>query len=76
MFGFALIWYIWWLAILAALGILFTVIARSIDDDTHYTIPAAEIERIENERYQQLAAVAPGRPVGGQTIPAPVPETQ
>ncbi|MGA7577992.1 MAG: cytochrome o ubiquinol oxidase subunit I [Desulfobaccales bacterium] len=75
-FGFALIWYIWWLAILAALGILFTVIARSIDDDTHYTIPAAEVERIENERYQQLAAAAPGRPANGQTLPAPVPETQ
>ena len=75
-FGFALIWYIWWLAILAALGILFTVIARSIDDDTHYTIPAAEVERIENERYQQLAAAAPGRPADGQTLPAPVPETQ
>lgn len=57
-FGFAMIWYIWWLAILAALGMLFTVIARSIDDDIHYVIPAAEVERIENERYRQLASVA------------------
>ena len=57
-FGFAMIWSIWWLAILAALGMLFTVIARSMDDDIHYVIPAAEVERIENERYQQLAAVA------------------
>jgi cytochrome o ubiquinol oxidase subunit I len=56
--GFAMIWYIWWLAILAALGILFTVIARSMDDDTHYIIPAAEVRRIEDERYRQLAAVA------------------
>ena len=29
-FGFAMIWYIWWLAILAALGMLVTVIARSM----------------------------------------------
>jgi cytochrome o ubiquinol oxidase subunit I len=57
-FGFAMIWYIWWLAILAALGMLFTVIARSNDDDIHYIIPAAEVERIENERYRQSAAVA------------------
>jgi cytochrome o ubiquinol oxidase subunit 1 len=58
MFGFAIVWYIWWLAILAALGMLFTVIARSIDDDIHYVIPAAEVERIENERYQLLGSVA------------------
>ena len=57
MFGFALIWHIWWLTIVAALGMLFTVIARSMDDDIHYIIPAAEVERIENERYQQLASV-------------------
>lgn len=56
-FGFAMVWYIWWLAILAALGMLFTVIARSMDDDIHYVIPAAEVERIENERYRQLAYV-------------------
>jgi cytochrome o ubiquinol oxidase subunit 1 len=57
LFGFAMIWYIWWLAIVTALGMLVTVIARSMDDDIHYVIPAAEVERIENERYRQLAAV-------------------
>jgi cytochrome o ubiquinol oxidase subunit 1 len=60
--GFALVWDIWWLAGLAALGMLVTVIARSIDDDLHYLIPAAEVERIENERYRQLAAVGPRYP--------------
>lgn len=58
LFGFAVVWHIWWLAIVAALGILFTVIARSMDDNIHYVIPAADVERIENERYRQLAAVA------------------
>lgn len=57
-FGFAMIWHIWWLAILSALGMLFTVIARSMDDDTHYIIPAAEVRRIEDERYRQSASVA------------------
>ena len=74
-FGFAMIWYIWWLAIIAALGMLITVIARLIDDDIHYLIPAAEVERIETERYRQLAAVTPSRPAGQPTIPEPVPET-
>jgi len=72
--GFALIWYIWWLAGLAALGMLVTVIARACDGDIHYLIPAAEVERIENERFFQLAAVAKRRPADGQAFPEPVPE--
>jgi cytochrome o ubiquinol oxidase subunit I len=57
LFGFALIWHIWWLVILSVLGTIITVIARSMDDDIHYVIPAAEVERIENERYRQLGTV-------------------
>jgi cytochrome o ubiquinol oxidase subunit I len=74
-FGFAMIWYVWWLAIAAILGIIFTVIARASDDDIHYVIPAAEVERIENERYQQLASASEELPAEGQIIPEPVPET-
>jgi cytochrome o ubiquinol oxidase subunit 1 len=73
-FGFAMIWYIWWLAGLAALGMLVTVIARSCDDDNSYLIPAAEVERIENERFSQLAAVAKRGPADERIIPEPVPE--
>ena len=69
-----MIWHIWWLAILAALGILFTVIARSMDDDIHYIIPAAEVERIENERYRQLAPSQGNDPADEQTNPEPVAE--
>jgi cytochrome o ubiquinol oxidase subunit I len=57
-FGFAVVWHIWWLAAIAFLGGLLTVIARSMDDNIHYTIPAAEVERIEDERYRQPASVA------------------
>jgi len=60
-FSFAMIWYIWWLAIFSVLAMLFTVIARASDEDIHYIVPAAEVERIENERYRQLA-VATDRP--------------
>jgi cytochrome o ubiquinol oxidase subunit 1 len=60
-FSFGMIWYIWWLAIFSALAMLFTVIARASDEDIHYIVPAAEVERIENERYRQLA-VATDRP--------------
>lgn len=53
--GFALVWYIWWLAALAAIAIPVALIARSFDLDTHRTIPAAEIAR-ENRAW--LDAVA------------------
>jgi cytochrome o ubiquinol oxidase subunit 1 len=57
LFGFSAVWYIWWLAILSAVGLLITVVARSMDDDTEYTIPAAEVERIENQRHRQMSKV-------------------
>jgi cytochrome o ubiquinol oxidase subunit 1 len=73
-FGFALVWYIWWLAILSALGILFTVIARGSDDDADYIIPAAEVERIENGRYRQLTSAPTNRAADGQITPEPLPQ--
>jgi len=71
LFGFAMVWYIWWLAVLTALGMIIMVIARSMDDDSHYIIPAAEVQRIEEERYRRLASAAKNYPAGAQTIPIP-----
>jgi cytochrome o ubiquinol oxidase subunit I len=62
LFGFSMVWYIWWLALLSAAGILFTVIARSMEDEVEYVIPAAEIERIENGRHRELLSAANGLP--------------
>ncbi|HIJ42310.1 MAG TPA: hypothetical protein HPP90_14730 [Deltaproteobacteria bacterium] len=62
LFGFAMVWSIWRLAILGALGMIFMVIARACDDDTEYVISAAEVEKIENERYRQFASVTTNRP--------------
>jgi cytochrome o ubiquinol oxidase subunit 1 len=73
-FGFAMIWYIWWLAGLAALGMLFTVIARSFDDDLYYLIPAAEVERIETERFASWPWSRIDSTSDQQNIPEPVPE--
>ena len=55
LFGFAMIWYIWWLAIASFLGLIAVVIARASLDDIHEIIPAAEVARIENLRYQEMA---------------------
>ncbi len=72
LFGFAMIWHIWWLAVLCALGILAGIILRAGDDDTEYTMPAAEVERIETLHYQQLKTVAghlSAGPAFGQPLP-------
>ncbi len=53
-FGFAMIWHIWWLAIVGFVGMIATFIVRTFDKDTDYYVPAAEVERIENERFRHL----------------------
>ncbi|NHN83443.1 cytochrome o ubiquinol oxidase subunit I [Acetobacter musti] len=57
-FGFAMIWYIWWLAAIGLVGVFATVIARSANHDVDYYIPAEEVARIENEHSRKLMAQA------------------
>jgi cytochrome o ubiquinol oxidase subunit 1 len=54
--GFAMVWHIWWLAIVAGLGILIVVALRTFDDDTEFVMSAAEVQSIEQQRAQALAA--------------------
>jgi cytochrome o ubiquinol oxidase subunit I len=67
LFGFAMVWHIWWLALVGSLGMLITVILRTSDDHTDYTIPAAEVERIERQRHSQLASALAGSPADAWT---------
>jgi len=53
-FGFAMIWHIWWLAIAAGLAMVMVIIVRSFDDDNEYCLSAAEIELIEDSRFRLL----------------------
>jgi len=55
-FGFAMIWHIWWLAIVGFVGMIATFIYRTFDQDVDYWVPAAEVERIENEHRKHLEA--------------------
>ena len=55
-FGFAMIWHIWWLAIVGLVGMIGTYIWRTFDKDTDYYVPAAEVERIETEHRRHLQA--------------------
>ncbi|TFF14522.1 cytochrome o ubiquinol oxidase subunit I [Pseudomonas sp. BCA14] len=52
--GFALVWHIWWMAILGLVATVVTLVIRSNDADTDYFIPAQEVARIEHARLNDL----------------------
>lgn len=52
--GFALIWHIWWLAIASLGAVIVSLIKSSFTKNVDYYVPAAEVERIENERFAIL----------------------
>jgi len=45
----ALIWHIWWLVILTFIAVVAMIIMRTMDDFTEYTIPAAEVMKMDKE---------------------------
>jgi cytochrome o ubiquinol oxidase subunit 1 len=53
--GFAMVWHIWWLAAFSGLVMLGTVALRTFADDTDFCLTAAEVEAIEDRRYEALA---------------------
>lgn len=54
-FGFALIWHIWWLAIVGFAGMIVTWIVHSFNEDVDYFVPVEEVERIENRHFDQIS---------------------
>ncbi|MFD0986340.1 cbb3-type cytochrome c oxidase subunit I [Methyloligella solikamskensis] len=54
-FGFAMVWWIWWLAIASFAFIGALIIVRSFDDDPDFTMPASTVQAIEDRRYEELA---------------------
>lgn len=54
-FGFAMVWHIWWLAIVTIVALVATVIKVASNDDVEYVIPAAEVRKIEDERFRLLS---------------------
>jgi len=47
--GFGIVWHIWWLAIAGLLTVIVTIIVRSMDEDTEYTISAKEVELMDKK---------------------------
>ncbi|QDX30798.1 cytochrome o ubiquinol oxidase subunit I [Dickeya poaceiphila] len=54
-FGFAMIWYIWWLAIIGFVGMIATWIVHSFNQDVDYYVPVNEVEHIENQNFDKLS---------------------
>jgi cytochrome o ubiquinol oxidase subunit I len=56
--GFAMVWYIWWLAAVAAVGLLVVGIGHTFNYDRDYHIPAEEVTALEDQRTRLLAQPA------------------
>ncbi|PPI87706.1 cytochrome o ubiquinol oxidase subunit I [Candidatus Pantoea edessiphila] len=52
--GFALVWYIWWLAAISFCGMIVTWIIRSFDYNTYYYVATKEIEEIEQQHLDKI----------------------
>jgi len=55
-FGFAMIWHIWWLAIASLVGTVVYFAIHAARDDQGYMVPVDVIERIEAEQHKRLVA--------------------
>ena len=56
--GFALVWYIWWLAAVSVVALLATAIIHTFNYNRDTTIPVEEVLRFEKQRAAQVAAGA------------------
>lgn len=57
LFGFAMTWYIFWLAIISFVGIVACLIIRLSGKDEYQIITAAQVKKMEAERIRRLKAV-------------------
>ncbi len=54
LFGAGMVWHIYWLALLSLLGIVATLIIRSMNDEPEYRMSARTVEKLEHARLRQL----------------------
>ena len=55
-FGFAVIWHLWWLAVLAVFAVIGVLIYRTFDEETTHIITAAEFKAMDAARAQGHAS--------------------
>lgn len=49
LFGFGVIWHLWWLVAFGLLGVIGCLIARISSDDVEYTVPISQITKLESK---------------------------
>ncbi|MBG6247406.1 MULTISPECIES: cytochrome o ubiquinol oxidase subunit I [Symbiopectobacterium] len=54
-FGFAMIWHIWWMTIAGFVGMIVTWIVHSFNRDVDYYVPVKQIEEIENQHFDNIS---------------------
>lgn len=52
--GFGFVWEIVWLVVVSVIGIIFVFIKKGFEEHPEYTIPAIEVENMENTRSKQI----------------------
>ena len=57
--GLALVWQVWWLALVCIIGMLIALIGDTFRTDAHRVIPAADIAREHQEWLKKIAAATP-----------------
>ena len=60
--GFGFVWEIVWLIVVSLLGIIICTITRTFNDDVEYTIPAADVEKMETAQEKKHHPIKPQDP--------------
>jgi cytochrome o ubiquinol oxidase subunit 1 len=55
MLGFALVWHIWWMALVGLVGIVLSIIVHSFNENRAYYVQAEDVARIERLSSRLLA---------------------
>jgi len=55
--GFGFVWEMHWLVIASLIGVLIVWVGRMFDEDIEYTIPAAEVQEMEEAREKENRAI-------------------
>lgn len=53
-FGFGMVWHMYWLSLLCFLGIMTTLVIRSMNDEPEYTLSARTVEKLEHARMRKV----------------------
>lgn len=54
LFAFGMVWHMYWLSGACLLGVMATLVIRSMNDEPEYRLTARDVERLERDRMQKM----------------------